>query len=80
MTRSNGDRDLLTRVIVNLLSNAIKYSPPDTAITIRLRAVEKSWVLDVADQGYGIAEADMSKLFNRFQRIHREGQPEEDGL
>lgn len=76
----NGDRDLLTRVIVNLLSNAIKYSPPDTAITIRLRAVEKSWVLDVADQGYGIAEADMSKLFNRFQRIHREGQPEEDGI
>lgn len=74
------DRDLLTRVIMNLLSNAIKYSPPDTTITLRLRADEKTWVLDVADQGYGIAEADMSKLFNRFQRIHREGQPEEDGI
>lgn len=76
----NGDRDLLTRVVMNLLSNAIKYSPPETAITVRLRAVAQNWVLEVADQGYGIAEADMSKLFNRFQRIHREGQPEEDGI
>jgi CHASE2 domain-containing sensor protein/signal transduction histidine kinase len=75
-----GDRDLLTRVLMNLLSNAIKYSPPNTAVTCSLRREEKNWVIDVADQGYGISEANMSKLFNRFVRLHEEGQPEEEGI
>jgi signal transduction histidine kinase len=75
-----GDRDLLTRVLMNLLSNAIKYSPPNTTVTCSLRSEEKNWVIDVADQGYGISEANMSKLFNRFVRLHEEGQPEEEGI
>ncbi len=36
--------------------------------------------LNVTDQGYGIADADMSKLFTRFTRLKNEGQPEEDGI
>lgn len=76
----SGDRDLLTRVLMNLLSNAIKYSPPNTTVTCSLRHEEKNWVIDVADQGYGISEANMSKLFNRFVRLHEEGQPEEEGI
>jgi len=75
-----GDRDLLTRVLMNLLSNAIKYSPPNTTVTCSLRHEEKNWVIDVADQGYGISEANMSKLFTRFVRLHEEGQPEEEGI
>jgi CHASE2 domain-containing sensor protein/signal transduction histidine kinase len=75
-----GDRDLLTRVLMNLLSNAIKYSPPNTTVTCSLRGEEKNWVIDVADQGYGISEANMSKLFTRFVRLHEEGQPEEEGI
>jgi CHASE2 domain-containing sensor protein/signal transduction histidine kinase len=75
-----GDRDLLTRVLMNLLSNAIKYSPPNTAVTCSLRREEKNWIIDVADQGYGISEANMSKLFTRFVRLHEEGQPEEEGI
>ncbi len=91
-----GDRDLLTRVLMNLLSNAIKYSPPKSRITCSLHLetasqndadVEvgpalnpSSWVIDVADQGYGISKANMSKLFSRFVRLHEEGQPEEEGI
>ena len=76
----SGDRDLLTRVLMNLLSNAIKYSPPNTTVTCSLRREEKNWIIDVADQGYGISEANMSKLFSRFVRLHEEGQPEEEGI
>jgi CHASE2 domain-containing sensor protein/signal transduction histidine kinase len=76
----SGDRDLLTRVLMNLLSNAIKYSPPNTTVTCSLRREDKNWVIDVADQGYGISEANMSKLFTRFVRLHEEGQPEEEGI
>ena len=75
-----GDRDLLTRALINLLSNAIKYSPADTKVTLTLRRDGGNWVLNVTDQGYGIADADMSKLFMRFTRLKHEGQPEEDGI
>jgi CHASE2 domain-containing sensor protein/signal transduction histidine kinase len=80
----SGERDLLTRVLMNLLSNAIKYSPRDTTITCRLRRDEEEkapfWAIDIADQGYGISDENMNKLFSRFVRIHQEGQPEEEGI
>ena len=75
-----GDRDLLTRTLINLLSNAIKYSPPETCVSLMLQPEEEKWRLNVTDQGYGIAEADMSRLFQRFTRLKLEGQPEEDGI
>ena len=75
-----GDRDLLARALINLLSNAIKYSPPQTKVTLGLNRDGSDWVLNVTDQGYGIADADMSKLFTRFTRLKNEGQPEEDGI
>ncbi len=38
------------------------------------------WIINVTDQGYGIAESDMSKLFSRFTRLKHDAQPEEDGI
>ena len=76
----SGDRDLLTRMLVNLLSNAIKYSPPHTTVSCRLHLESASWIMEITDQGYGIAAADISKLFTRFARIRQEGQPEEEGI
>jgi CHASE2 domain-containing sensor protein/signal transduction histidine kinase len=75
-----GDRDLLTRALINLLSNAVKYSPAGTGVSLCLRRDAGDWILDITDQGYGIADADLSKLFTRFSRLQREGQPEEDGI
>ncbi|MEO8386099.1 MAG: HAMP domain-containing sensor histidine kinase, partial [Betaproteobacteria bacterium] len=75
-----GDRDLLTRTLINLLSNAIKYSPPETCVSMTLQRDDDKWRLNVSDQGYGIAAADMSRLFQRFTRLKLEGQPDEDGI
>ncbi len=75
-----GDRDLLTRTLINLLSNAIKYSPPETQVSLNLLHDAGNWLFNVTDQGYGIADADLSKLFTRFSRLKHEGQPEEDGI
>ncbi len=77
-----GDRDLLTRAVINLLSNAIKYSSEQTTVTVRLTAIEDPlrWKIDVTDEGFGIAPENMSKLFQRFQRIDQEGQPRTDGI
>ncbi len=75
-----GDRDLFSRALLNLLSNAVKYSPPDTTITCAISRVGDNWEIQVADQGYGIAEEDLPKLFNRFSRLKHDDQPAAEGI
>ncbi|HEX7644332.1 MAG TPA: CHASE2 domain-containing protein [Burkholderiaceae bacterium] len=78
------DRALMTRALTNLLSNALKYSPSGTRITCTLRLqadlTHPMAVCSIADQGYGIAQADQLRLFRRFQRIQGEGQPRQEGV
>ncbi len=78
------DRGLMTRVLTNLLSNAIKYSPRDTTITCSLlyvaEIVDAHIICVISDQGYGIARADQSRLFKRFQRFKINEQPKNDGI
>src|SRR5450756_831805 len=65
------DADLLSRAVENLVSNAIKYSPDATAVTVSARAEEEYVVLEVADHGYGIPEADLERVFEKFYRVPR---------
>jgi signal transduction histidine kinase len=62
------DRDRIEQVITNLLSNAIKFSPPRGEIGISISA-DRDWVrCIVSDQGCGIAEKDLSRIFGKFQQ------------
>ena len=78
------DRSLMTRVLTNLLSNAIKYSPNNTYITCSLayasNQLTDSIICKIQDQGYGIARADQSKLFQRFQRFQHGKAIKNDGV
>ncbi|MEO8594237.1 MAG: CHASE2 domain-containing protein [Candidatus Solibacter sp.] len=65
------DQDLLSRAVENLVSNAIKYSPDGTVVSISARAEEGCIVIEVADQGYGIPEADLARVFEKFYRVPR---------
>jgi len=65
------DADLLSRAVENLVSNAIKYSPDATAVTLSARAEEEYVALEVADHGYGIPEADLKRVFEKFYRVPR---------
>lgn len=58
----------LRQVLDNLLSNAIKYTPPDGRVMLSLRQKQTEVVVRVADTGIGIAEQDLSQLFDRFFR------------
>lgn len=64
------DAGLLERAVNNLVSNAVKYSPPSSILKIELSQTAGLLVLEVADQGPGIAEADQKRLFERFTRFH----------
>jgi signal transduction histidine kinase len=65
-----GDADRLTQVLTNLLSNAIKYSPAGASVAVRVSRPRADVVrLAVQDEGPGIAEHDLPRLFQRFQQI-----------
>ena len=67
----SGDRARLERIVANLLSNAAKYSASQTPITVRLEARPKQAILEVRDQGAGIAPDDLKRLFTPFVRLER---------
>ena len=64
-------RDELHQICFNLVENAIKYNVPDGHITIRTYPDHDQAILEVADTGLGIPEADMPKVFNRFYRVDK---------
>lgn len=65
------NKDSIRRVIANIVSNAIKYSPDGKRIKIRAeRARVGDYVeVSVEDQGQGIAEEYLDKVFDRFFRV-----------
>ncbi len=66
----NGDKLRLEQVITNLLTNAVKYSPGSNKVIIRYEITDENIVMSVHDFGIGIEREDLSKLFDRFYRVH----------
>ncbi|MGE3333881.1 MAG: DUF4118 domain-containing protein [Rhodospirillaceae bacterium] len=64
------DPVLFEQVLFNLLDNAAKYSPPGTRISISAHRDEDKVLLRVADEGDGIPEADLERIFDKFYRVH----------
>jgi len=65
----SGDQTQLTAAIHNLVENAIKYSPDNTRIAIALRSQGDLIEVSVSDQGIGIPEKDLERIFERFYRV-----------
>lgn len=63
-----GDEPRLRQVFGNLVANAIQHTPEDAAITVRVGTVGGDAVLEVADAGQGMDEADARRIFERFYR------------
>lgn len=66
-----GDRSQLLRLLLNLAGNAIEYAPPGSRVRILLRRTPSAITLAVADNGPGIAPADLPHIFDRFYRASR---------
>lgn len=62
------DRFRIEQVLVNLLTNAAKYAP-GKPIKLSLKKHESFVRIRVTDQGPGIAENDVERIFNRFERV-----------
>lgn len=65
----NADRDKIGAVISNLLSNAVKYSPNAKPIEVTYKKYDTQVIVSIKDQGIGIDQRDLEKIFDRYYRV-----------
>ncbi|VWX54594.1 HAMP domain-containing sensor histidine kinase [Novosphingobium sp. 9U] len=75
-----GDEMLVAEMIGNLLDNAIRYSRPDGAVTVRVLIRRDAPVIEIEDDGPGIAPSDQEKVWDRFYRAPGADAPPGSGL
>lgn len=68
LTHIRGDHDLLHMAIYNLIDNAIKYCRPGDRIDVRGIEDGDTVVIEVADSGIGISEADLPRVWDELYR------------
>ena len=66
-----GDRDKIQQVFMNLISNSIKYGKESGTTSIKFFDMEKNMLIEIADDGIGIEEDSLNRLFERFYRVDK---------
>jgi two-component system phosphate regulon sensor histidine kinase PhoR len=65
------DREAVQQIVDNLVDNALKYTPSGGRIVLTWKQDESQVVLQVADNGIGIPERDLPRIFERFYRVDK---------
>jgi PAS domain S-box-containing protein len=75
VVRGNGVQ--LSQLLLNLVSNAIKYRKQDVPPVVRISVVDEptEWILEVDDNGIGIAPESQERIFGMFKRLHSREYP-----
>jgi two-component system phosphate regulon sensor histidine kinase PhoR len=66
-----GDKEKISQVLVNLVSNSIKYGKIDGKTQISFYDMDKVILIEVADDGIGIQQEHLNRLFDRFYRVDK---------
>jgi signal transduction histidine kinase len=76
------DPQRIRQVIINLLSNAVKFNNEGGSVSIETKLIDKERIgITITDTGVGIAEEDMDKLFDPFERLEfKHGNKEGSGI
>ena len=79
-TRIQGDRNRLLEVFLNLLSNAVKFNRPQGTIHVRAKAGQSGYAaVTVRDNGIGIPEESIGRIFDRHFRVESDGTERTEG-
>ena len=65
------DEEAVSQILDNLIDNALKYTPSGGRIRVRWRAEDSQVCLEVQDNGIGIPEQDLPRIFERFYRVDK---------
>jgi signal transduction histidine kinase len=68
----NADPQAIEEILTNLISNAIKYTPEKGSIKVILKTKDDFFLIQVADNGIGLAPNDISRIFDKFYRVKSE--------
>lgn len=81
-TMVNADREKIRQVMVNLLQNSIKYGRENGLTAIKIFELHDQYLIEVTDNGIGIDQKHLPRLFERFYRVdsHRSRQEGGTGL
>ena len=63
------DRDRIRQVLTNLIANSIRYGNENGRTTVGVYDMDKNILVEVSDNGIGIAEEHLPRLFERFYRV-----------
>ena len=75
-----GDPELLRRAAENVIRNAIRYTPPQSAVEVRLTRDNQTAHLQVRDYGPGVPEEALSRIFQPFYRVEGDRNRESGGV
>lgn len=63
------DEERMEQVVINILTNAVKYSPSAKKVELEVAVRDGNAVVTIKDEGIGIADDDLDKIFTRFFRV-----------
>ena len=66
-----GDKNKIQQVFTNLISNSIKYGKEDGTTSIKFFDMGENILIEIADDGIGIEEESLGRLFERFYRVDK---------
>lgn len=76
----SGIPQLIERAVENILRNALKHSPDNSEIKVQLQLLDNAAIITVADQGPGIPEAELQRVFTPFYSLSEERNPQKGGI
>lgn len=76
----SGDGLLISQALTNLLDNALDFTPPGGSISVRGERREGHYQVTVSDDGSGIPDYALDKVFERFYSLARSDKPKSSGL
>lgn len=68
---ASADPLLLRQALMNIVHNALRYAPANTHVIVRIASRDSRAVIEVSDQGPGIASEHLPRLFDRFYRVDK---------
>jgi two-component system, OmpR family, phosphate regulon sensor histidine kinase PhoR len=75
----NADKFRIRRVLTNLMANAINYNKPDGEVRVKFYELDRKVKVEISDNGIGIAEQHIPRLFERFYRVDKHRSREHGG-
>jgi signal transduction histidine kinase len=64
-----GDRELITQMLVNLVENGLRHAGPQARVSVRCAVQRGRPILSVVDDGPGVPDSERERLFDRFHRL-----------